>query len=73
MGTEGSVGETSHRLADLNPQHSSAEQHKLIKTGRRRHGLLEGLPLISTLRKPSVIPNTSLFERKLSCHKIGIA
>lgn len=36
--SEGSVGDTSHALEDINPQHSSTEQHKVIKTSRC-HGL----------------------------------
>lgn len=36
--SEGSVGDTRHALEDINPQHSSTEQHRVIKTSRC-HGL----------------------------------
>lgn len=68
--SKGSVGDTRHALEDINPQHLSTEQHRVIKQGDVMDSSfsqsgVEGLPLLSTPTKSSVIPNKNVFERKL--------
>lgn len=69
--SEDSVGDIRHALEDINPQHSSTEQHRVIKqadvmdSSFSQSGV-EGVPLLATPTKSSVIPNKNVFERKLS-------
>lgn len=69
--SEDSVGDTRHALEDINPQHSSTEQQRVIKQAdvmdsSFSQSRVEGLPLLSTPTKSSVILNKNVFERKLS-------